>query len=99
MTKLTIPQIREEVQKLTAEGTTLARRQLEINARIDALMEETYRRSYSRAPVKSKRITAKVRSDVIFMARQNPDMSHQEIAEANGINIGRVSEILHGKRG
>ena len=98
MTKLTIPQIREEVQQLTAESTKLARRQFVINLRIDALMQETYRRSYSRAPVKSKRITAKVRSDVMFMARQNPDMSHQEIAQANGINPGRVSEILHGKR-
>ena len=98
MTKLTIPQIREEVQQLTAEGLQLARRQLEINARINALMQETYRRSYTRTPVKSKRITAKVRSDVMFMARQNPDMSHQEIAAANNINIGRVSEILHGKR-
>jgi len=98
MTKLTIPQIREEVQQLTAESTKLARRQFVINLRIDALMQETYRRSYRRAPVKSKRITAKVRSDVMFMARQNPDMSHQEIAQANGINPGRVSEILHGKR-
>ena len=96
--KLTIPQIREEVQQLTAESTKLARRQFVINLRIDALMQETYRRSYSRAPVKSKRITAKVRSDVMFMAQQNPDMSHQEIGDAHNINPGRVSEILHGKR-
>jgi hypothetical protein len=99
MPKLTIPQIREMVQQLTAESTKLLRLQIELNERIDALMQETYRRSYTRAPVKSKRITAKVRSDVMFMAQQNPDMSHQEIATANGINIGRVSEILHGKRG
>ena len=98
MTKLTIPQIREEVQQLTAEGLQLARRQLEINARINALMQETYRRSYTRAPVKSKRITAAVRASVRAMAAANPDMAHQEIAEAHNINIGRVSEILHGKR-
>ena len=96
--KLTIPQIREEVQKLADEGVKLARRQFEINLRINALMEETYRRSYSRAPVKSKRITADVRASVRHMAANNPDMSHQEIAEAHNINIGRVSEILHGKR-
>jgi hypothetical protein len=98
MTKLTIPQIREEVQQLTAESTQLARRQYEINLRINALMQETYRRSYTRAPVKSKRITADVRASVRHMAANNPDMTHQDIAEAHNINIGRVSEILHGKR-
>jgi DNA-directed RNA polymerase specialized sigma24 family protein len=97
MTKLTIPQIREEVQKLTAEGVQLARRQLEINARIDALMQETYRRSYSRAPVTSRRITPAVRLSVLRMSHDLPDASHQEIATAHDINIGRVSEILHGK--
>ena len=99
MSKLTIPQIRDLIAELTDEGSKLARRQYAINLRINALMQETYRRSYTRTPVKSKRITAKVRSDVMFMARQNPDMSHQEIATANNINPGRVSEILHGTRG
>lgn len=99
MTKLTIPQIREEVQQLTAEGLQLARRQLAINGRINALMQETYRRSYTRAPVKSKRITAGVRASVRAMAEANPSMAHQKIAEAHNINIGRVSEILHGFRG
>jgi hypothetical protein len=96
--KLTIPQIREEVQQLTSESTALTRRQIQINARINALMQETYRRSYSRAPVTSKRITNAVRLSVWAMAKDNPDASHQEIAEAHNINIGRVSEILHGKR-
>lgn len=96
--KLTIPQIREEVQQLTAESTQLARRQTRINARIDALMQETHRRSYTRAPVKSKRITAAVRASVRGMAACEPDASQQEIATAHDINIGRVSEILHGKR-
>ena len=96
--KLTIPQIREQVQQLTDEGTKLARRQYEINLRINALMQETYRRSYTRAPVKSKRITNDIRASVHHMAANNPDASHQEIAEAHNINIGRVSEILHGKR-
>ena len=98
MTKLTIPQIREEVQQLTAESTQLARRQIQINARIDALMQETYRRSYTRAPTTSRRITPAVRASVRGMAACEPDASHQEIATAHDINIGRVSEILHGKR-
>jgi hypothetical protein len=98
MTKLTIPQIREMISELTDEGIKLSRRQFEINSHINALMQETYRRSYSRAPVKSKRITAGVRASVLHMAANNPDASQQEIAEAHNINLGRVSEILHGKR-
>lgn len=96
--KLTIPQIRDLISELTDEGIKLSRRQYEINLRINALMQETYRRSYTRAPVKSKRITNAVRQSVRHMAANNPDASQQEIAEANNINIGRVSEILHGKR-
>jgi hypothetical protein len=98
MTKLTIPQIRDLISELTDEGIKLSRRQFEINLRINALMQETYRRTYSRAPVKSKRITNAVRLSVWAMAAADPYRSHQDIAEANGINIGRVSEILHGKR-
>jgi hypothetical protein len=98
MSKLTIPQIREEVQQLTVESTQLARRQIQINARIDALMQETYRRSYTRAPTTSRRITAAVRASVRQMVADFPDMPHQDVATSHGINIGRVSEILHGKR-
>jgi len=98
MTKLTIPQIRDLIAELTDEGTKLARRQYAINLRINALMQETYRRSYTRTPVKNRRITADVRASVRAMAAANPDASHQEIAEAHNINPGRVSEILHGKR-
>jgi hypothetical protein len=32
------------------------------------------------------------------MAADFPDMSYQSLAEAHDINIGRVSETLHGKR-
>jgi len=114
MSKLTIPQIREEVQELTAESMSLcyiqlsvaetpqdhfvARRQMQINKRIEALMQETYRRSYTRAPTTSRRITAAVRASVRQMVADFPDMPHQDVATSHGINIGRVSEILHGKR-
>ena len=98
MTKLTIPQIREEVQNLTSESAVYARRQIQIAARIDALMQETYRRSYTRAPITSRRVTAAVRASVRKMAEDFPDMSHQDIATSHDINLGRVSEILHGKR-
>jgi aryl-alcohol dehydrogenase-like predicted oxidoreductase len=96
--KLTIPQIRDLITELTDESKTLARRQIYIATKIHKLSEETRRRSYTRAPTTSRRITAAVRASVRQMAADFPDLSHQEIANAHGINIGRVSEILHGKR-
>jgi hypothetical protein len=96
--KRTIPQIRELIAGLTEESKTLSRRQLYIATKIGQLAEETRRRSYERAPTTSRRVTAAVRLSVRVMAANDPDMSHQALAEAHGINIGRVSEILHGKR-
>ena len=98
MTKRTIPEIRELIGELTEESKRLARRQLYIAQKINQLAEETRRRAYDRAPATSRRVTALVRASVRAMAETNPDMSHQALAEAHGINIGRISEILHGKR-
>lgn len=98
MTKLTIPEIRDLISELTEESKRLARRQLYIATKINALSQETRRRNYDRAPSTSRRVTATVRDSVREMAFANPEMPQQEIAEAHGINIGRISEILHGKR-
>jgi methyl-accepting chemotaxis protein len=99
MTKRTIPEIRELIGELTEESKRLARRQLYIAQKISELSEETRRRTYDRAPSTSKNVTSVVRMSVRKMAASNPDLSHQALAEAHGINIGRISEILHGKRG
>ena len=97
--KRTIPEIRELIAALTEESKVLARRQLYIADKIQQLSEETRRRAYERAPVTSRRVTQTVRASVRRMAEFHPEMAHQALAEAHGINIGRVSEILHGKRG
>ena len=98
MTKRTIPEIRELIGELTEESKRLARRQLYIAQKISQLAEETKRRRFGSAPVKSRRVTDEVRASVRAMAAANPDMSQQALAEAHDINIGRISEILHGKR-
>lgn len=98
MAKRTIPEIRELIGELTEESKRLARRQLYIAQKINQLAEETRRRSYDRAPITSRRVTAAVRLSVRDMAFRHPNMTHQALAEVHGINIGRVSEILHGKR-
>jgi len=96
--KRTIPEIRELIAALTEESKTLARRQLYIATKINRLAEETRRRSYGRAPITSRRVTATVRQSARDMVAAHPSMSHQDVGEAHGINIGRVSEILRGKR-
>jgi transcription initiation factor TFIIIB Brf1 subunit/transcription initiation factor TFIIB len=92
MTKKTIPEIREEMFELANQMQLMARR-------MKMLAQETYRRSYERAPVRSRRITQRVRAEVHAYRHENPTASFQDIANAFGINPGRVSEILHGKRG
>jgi hypothetical protein len=97
--KRTIPEIRELIATLTEESKTLARRQIYIATKIQQLSEETRRRHFGkRAPATSRRVTKGVRVSVRQMAEANPDMPHQAIAEAHDINLGRVSEILHGTR-
>ena len=58
-------------------------------------------RDYSlgrKAPVQSAPVTDEVRNLVKVYARTYPDMTQQQIATEFDINIGRVSEILTGKR-
>jgi hypothetical protein len=46
----------------------------------------------------SARVTDAKRAEVHRLRADHPDWSQQEIANASGVNIGRVSEILKGKR-
>ena len=98
MTKRTIPEIRQRMFELSNELALLSNRQIEIAVELEELANETYRRTYERAPVTSRRITNEVRLSVVKMATDYPELSHQAIAEVHNINLGRVSEILHGKR-
>lgn len=98
MGKMTIPEIRDEMHELSQEAQAITKRLAVIAKRIAVLAEETRRRTYDRAPTSSRRVTEDVKKSVRIYANQNPDASHQEIAEAHNINIGRISEILHGKR-
>ena len=98
MAKRTLQEIRDLIADLTEESKRLARRQLYIANKIAALSEETKRTYHGRAPTASRRVTAAVRLSVINMAEEYPGASHQALADAHGINPGRISEILHGKR-
>lgn len=61
------------------------------------LAEELRRRpSGPRAPVSSTPMTPELAEEIREFAEQNPDMSHQAIAEVFNVNHGRVSEALRG---
>ena len=95
---LTIPQVRDRLNELVLKQRQLADEQQAVAREIEGLIQHMYRRSYNRAPVTSRRVTAEIHASVRAMADHFPELSHQEIAEAHNINIGRVSEILHGRR-
>lgn len=64
------------------------------------LADELRRRPLAapRAPVTSTPMTDELAQDIRDFAEANPGMSHQEIAVEFGVNHGRVSEAVSGKR-
>ena len=51
-----------------------------------------------RAPVKWRGVTPQIAHSIKTMAKSNPTMHLSEIAAKVGVNPGRVSEVLTGKR-
>jgi hypothetical protein len=51
-----------------------------------------------KAPVKSVRLTPQVKTRIKNIARDYPKMSLHEIGRWTGVNPGRVSEVLNGKK-
>lgn len=86
-----------------------AREQLEIIAQMtdketaqrirQVIRRYMYRDPYVRkARPQSTPMTHEVMSRIIRTARLHPDMPMSKIAEIHDVNIGRVSEVLNGKR-
>lgn len=51
-----------------------------------------------RAPDRHVKITPEMKRDIRAYARRNPEAHQVDIGNAFGVNPGRVSEILNGKR-
>lgn len=66
--------------------------------RLHELADEIKRRPFEKGPRVSRKITPEIRRAVRAMKRANPKMAQIMIAKHLGINQGRVSEILKGKR-
>ena len=87
----TIPEIRARLHELAIE--------FEI-PELAQLAEETKRQYHGRrAPIRARRVDKSIAVRVQRFARGNPTMSQREIGRRFGIDGGRVSEILFGKRG
>jgi predicted XRE-type DNA-binding protein len=62
------------------------------------LAGEIKRRSGTRAPAASTKVTPELYEEIKEYAEANPTMSHQDIAVIFNVNHGRVSEAINGKR-
>lgn len=56
------------------------------------------RKRVTRAPVMSRPMSRAVASEVIELHYQHPEWPHYKIGQEVGVNPGRVSEVLAGKR-
>jgi len=64
------------------------------------LAEETRRKFHGRrAPIRARAVNEDVAATVKIYADDHPQMPQREIGRIFGIDGGRVSEILFGKRG
>lgn len=87
-----IPEIRKEMDFLIADMEMALRR-------MKVLREELVRRPpVSRAPTKSRPVTASIANQIVTYRAAHPNDTQQEIANYFGVNPGRVSEVLAGFR-
>jgi hypothetical protein len=70
----------------------------EESAELFELAAEIKRRSGTRAPAASTKVTPELYEEIREYAEANPTMSHQDIAVIFNVNHGRVSEAINGKR-
>lgn len=91
--------MREEMAKLLTEMQQLHNKLANVHDRLMLLHGEMRNRPpKTRGDPTSHPIDAGIRRKVLQLHKQAPDMPQHEIAKAIGINQGRVSEIIAGKR-
>ena len=87
----TLPEIRARMHELADELGC---------PELAALAEETKRRYHGRsAPITARAVTPALAAKVRAYKAAHPDASNRTIGALFKIDGGRVSEILHGKRG
>jgi DNA-directed RNA polymerase specialized sigma24 family protein len=92
---LPIPTVREQLRELAA--IIRAAHHPDWADRIEFLATAATRRSHAtQGRRKSRRMTAALAREIRRFALHNPGLSQQEIADHFGVNMGRVSQALHG---
>lgn len=70
-----------------------------LSGRIRVLCDELNRRKPAkRAPTVSRRMTPELAEEVRRTVERNPDMTMHQVSVLHGVNQGRVSEAVRGKR-
>jgi hypothetical protein len=93
-----VPRARAQLAEIGMELQLLGLHHLA--RQVGEVREMMHRRPYARerAPARSVYADATLAAEIRQMARTYPTMSLQKIAEAHGVNAGRVSEALQGLR-
>ena len=98
----TIPEIRARLKEVAAElvNHPARRRRLpDIAAEVVQLADETRRRPPVRlAPKRKANPNARLQAQIRAFAAANPTIDIQDIGQHFGVNSGRVSEAIAGKR-
>lgn len=96
----TIPEVRERLERIAQlMGKSSDFEIVLAAADVEQCVKDLYRRRvFRRAPVKAPVITPEIVAGVRALAKASPNMQQMEIGARFGINAGRVSEILRGKR-
>jgi hypothetical protein len=89
-----IPRAREILHDILEEDMSDA-----VRVRIMLALSLMTREKYTRkAPRSSRRVTPQLALSIKLFAENNPEMPLQDISNIYGVNAGRVSEILSGKK-
>jgi hypothetical protein len=87
-----LPEVRDALHDIASQLDKLS-------STVAQLAEETKKRpARKKAPVNSKPMTDKLAAEIRQFSKLNPNKSQFEIAKIFGVNQGRVSEVLRGKR-
>lgn len=99
-----IPEVRDRLKDMSTRLHLLGAHydDLELGSLAKELLElaiELYRRpAVKRAPVKAKRMTPKLRAELKAFGEAHPEMLNREIGEQFGVDGGRVTDAMRGKR-
>lgn len=86
---MTIPEVMEEMRALASVYGL---------PRLTELAAELRRRQGKKGAITSRPMCDPVKNEIWVARQDHPEWSQQMIAEHVGVNSGRVSEVLHGKR-